>query len=98
MYTHNLLTSASWKQGHNTPLTARPSDINSSSLHFEQAWGGWEGLRFRVGKVCTFIEELKMEGGEVAHGCKDLFCGSGHHLQKNTTKPTVIVTHSPKHC
>ena len=40
MYTHNLLTSASWKQEHNTPLTARPSDINSSSLHFEQGWGG----------------------------------------------------------
>ena len=95
MYTHNLLTSASWKQEHNTPLTARPSDINSSSLHFEQGWGGG-GLRFRVGNVCTFIEELKMEGGEVAHRCKDLFCGSGHHLQKNMTKPTVIVTPLPR--
>lgn len=45
MYTHNLLTSASLKQKHNTPLTARRLDINSSSLHFQQGEGGGQGKK-----------------------------------------------------
>lgn len=92
MYTH-VLTSASWKQGHNMPLTAGRSGIDSSSLQF---WGCGGGGGVQGEEGVHIHRRSKMEGGEVACGCKDfyLFWGSDC-LQKNKTKPAISLNHPP---